>query len=230
MAKRGTMRYVPPNVLGELDNIKKTNGIKKDSHAFGKMVEFSRVGREFETMRNKFFLRDVKLFSKKKKRGSIQDVGLAMIFIFVAAIMFFVSTYGYQTYVDKAINTTAINSSNVTVTVMQESRELTERFDYVIFMLLIGFSLGIIITGWLVGGHPLFTIVYFLVLVVLVAVSAILSFVWNKVSTQAIFGNLVNDTFPITDFILANFPTYIAIIGFIGMFALFAKASSEANR
>jgi len=93
--------------------------------------------------------------------------------------------------------------------------------------LLIAFVLAIIITGWLVGGNPIFAFIYFIVLVILVAVSAIFSFTWNKLTTTALFGTLVADKFPAIDFILSNFPVFIAIIGFIGLMVMFAKPALQ---
>ena len=157
------------------------------------------------------------------KKASIQDLMLTMVIIFFAAILFFTTTHMYIKFVDKAVNTTAINSSQAAVDSFNKTKDLTSRLDYVIFALLMGMTLGIVITAWLVKAHPIFTFIWFIAMVVLVALSAIFSFVWEKISTKPIFGNLVTETFPITDFILTNFPVYITIVGFVGMMVMFAK-------
>ena len=221
---KGKVKYVPPRVLRELENIK-SNYSLSDARAFDKMADLAPVGMEFEKMRDKFVMADI--FKKRKKRGNIQDIGLAMVFIFSAVILFFVVTHGYSSFVDKAVNNTVINSSNATVTSFQETKELTSRLDYVVFALLMGFTLAIIITGYLVGGNPIFAFVYFIGIVLLVITSAIFSYVWNIISTKPIFGTLAADKFPISDFILGNFPLYIAIIGFIGMMVMFAKPREQ---
>lgn len=161
---------------------------------------------------------------REKKRGSIQDIGLAMVFLFVAAILFLTVKYSYTQFVDTATENTQINSSAAAVEVLDKTKDLTNRFDYVVFVLLVGFVLAVIITGWLVGGNPLFSFIYFIALVILVAVSSVLSFVWEKVSTKAIFIDTVAEL-PITDLIMSNFPVYITILGFVGMLVLFAKPS-----
>lgn len=156
-------------------------------------------------------------------KASVQDVGWAMVIFFVAVIAFVSVTYTYSTFVDKATNLSVVNASSAAVTSFRETKALTGRLDYVAFVLLIGFILFIIITGWLVGGHPIFMFFYALVLFIFIAVSAGLSYAWNKVSTTTIFANTVIDKFPIANHILSNFPTYITIIGFLGMFVMFAK-------
>ncbi len=160
----------------------------------------------------------------KQKKASIQDIGLTMVIVFAAAIMFLTVKYTYTEFVDKATNSTAFNSSQAAVDSLNTTKDLTDRLDYVLFILLIGLTLAIIITGWLVGGHPLFAFIYFIALIILIAVSAILSFVWEKVSTKTIFVDTVAEL-PIMDLILSNFPIYITVIGFIGMMVMFAKPS-----
>lgn len=59
------MKYVPPKMLQELDNVKSTFNIQKDSEAFDKIAEFAPMGVEIEKMRERFFLVDI---LKKKKR------------------------------------------------------------------------------------------------------------------------------------------------------------------
>lgn len=61
--------YIPPRTLEEINNIKsqyRLNGRHSQAEAFKKMSELSRVGREVETMRDKFLLADI--FGNKKKR------------------------------------------------------------------------------------------------------------------------------------------------------------------
>ena len=156
------------------------------------------------------------------RKGTVQDVGVAMVYFFVAVIVFFVVTYSYGEFVDRAVNNTVINSSAASVTAFQNSKTLTERLDYVSLVLLIGFILAIIITGWFVGGNQLFAFIYFIVLILLIVTSAILSYVWNQVSTKAMFEATLTK-FPIADYILSNFPIFITLIGFIGMLVMFAK-------
>lgn len=53
------MKWIPANVLSELDNIKTEEGILKDSRAFSKMVEHCKVGRQMDKI-------DKLLFGRRK--------------------------------------------------------------------------------------------------------------------------------------------------------------------
>ncbi len=222
----GGRKYVPHDILKELENIKMQDDIPKDSNAFREMAKYSKVGREVKTMSERLVLADIWGRKKKSRKGSIQDVGLAMVILFVMGVMFLTVKYSYVLFVDQATNITSFNSSLAAVEALDATADLTDRFDYVGFVLLIGLTLAIIITGWLVGGHPIFAFIYFIALVILVAVSAIFSFAWEQITDKAIFTDTVAKL-PIIDLILTNFPIYITIIGFIGMMVMFAKPRPE---
>lgn len=59
MTKRGQYKYLPKEVLMELDNVKLNFNIDKDSNAFRKMVDFSEIGREITINLN---------FERRKKK------------------------------------------------------------------------------------------------------------------------------------------------------------------
>ena len=161
------------------------------------------------------------------KKASVQDVGWAMIFFFTAVVLFLVVTYTYSSVVDKIKLNPKINSSQVTINAFEDTKNLTSRYDYVSVAILLGFTLGIIISGWLVGGHPIFSVMYFIFLIVIVIASNIFAYVWNTIATKPMFITTVAAKFPVSNHILNNFPVYITVIGFIGMIVMFAKPRSE---
>ena len=59
MTSRGQLKYLPKEVVEELNNIKINFNIDKDSNAFRKMVDFSEVGRELTINLN---------FERRRKR------------------------------------------------------------------------------------------------------------------------------------------------------------------
>lgn len=158
-----------------------------------------------------------------QRKGNILDVGLVMVILFVVSIIFLLSTHVFGEFSGKWTNNTIVNSSQASIDAVEDVENLLNtRFDWVGFTLLIGLTLSIIITGWLVSGNPIFTFIYFIIIVILVATSAIFSFTWEKVTDQAIFATTLNN-YPILDLILTNFPIYITIVGFVGMIVTFAK-------
>lgn len=156
------------------------------------------------------------------RKGSLEDIGALVIVIFAAAIMFIAATVGYTSFVDKAVNITAINSSQSAVDAFNTTKDLQSRYDYVVFGLLIGFTLAIMIGSWFVPGHPIFGFIYFIGLIIFIVLGLILSYAWNNISTRITFADAI-EYFPITDFILNNFGIYITIVGFLAMIIMFGK-------
>lgn len=151
-----------------------------------------------------------------------RDVLLMGVMLFALGLGFFIFHYAMNNTVDSMLATSVINSSNATVTSLEGTAALTNRLDYVIFGVFIGFLLGIIITGWFIGGHPIYMFIYFLVVMMAVVVSTVLSNVWEEVTAMTIFGTTIA-SFPITNNLLTNGPVYLAIVGIIGMIVMFGK-------
>lgn len=67
--KRPAPIWTPMSIINELESIKvekQINGGRSNSEAFRVLHERYKVGREFEIMRDRFFLQDI--FNKKKKK------------------------------------------------------------------------------------------------------------------------------------------------------------------
>lgn len=154
--------------------------------------------------------------------ASTNDVILIGVLIFGFAIGFFTIYYISTTVTTQMLAIPTINQSSATVEVLQAQSKVTSKMDYIIFGVFIGLILALMISGWFVGGNPLFMAIYFLIIIVAVTSSTVLSNVWETTSQSSIFGSTVS-SFPITNNILSNLPLYLAIIGFLGMVVMFAK-------
>lgn len=151
-----------------------------------------------------------------------QDVILVAVVLFTLTIGGFITFYASNTVVDKMINITAINSSSDAVTALQSTKTASGSIDYLTLALFIGMVLGIIITGFLVGGHPIFMGAYFLIVTVGVIISAIMANLWEDVTGASIFGSTIT-SFPIANHLITYLPYYVAAVGIIGIIVMFAK-------
>lgn len=151
-----------------------------------------------------------------------QDIIFAGIILFVLSIGGFVVFFASNTVVDTMLDMTAINSTPAAVESLQATKTASNRIDYLTLAVFIGLTLGIIITGYLVGGHSIFMAVYFIVVVIATFLSAILANVWESVTGASIFGTTIT-SFPISNHIITNLPLYVAVIGIIGIIVMFAK-------
>ena len=151
-----------------------------------------------------------------------RDVIFIAITLFTVAIGFFVVHYTINTVVSQLIVVEAINESDAAIEAISMSATISNRLDYVIFGLFIALILGLIITGWFIGGNPIFMFIYFIFIIIAVVLSMIFANVWDTVTQSSIFGSTVSH-FVLTNNILGNLPIYISIIGLVGLVVMFAK-------
>ena len=97
------------------------------------------------------------------RRGSVRDVLFVTIALFVTGFAVFVMHYTFNTVVDDMTdpNMNVINDSNATQEALKSAQAVTERFDYAVFAVFIGMVLALMITGWLIGGHPHIVVILF---------------------------------------------------------------------
>jgi hypothetical protein len=153
---------------------------------------------------------------------SAEDVIMVGAVIFALAIAFFASHFVLNTMYTSMIGNPQLNSSAQAVSVLQAGKQATNQMDYVVFGVFIALVLGIIITGWFVGGSTIFMVLYFFVWIIAVILAAVFSNTWETISQASIFGSTIS-SFPITNNIMANLPVYLAVVGFLGIIAMFAK-------
>lgn len=153
---------------------------------------------------------------------SARDVILAGVLVFVFGTAFFIMNFVFNETVDDMLEVPVINASNATAGSIGGIRNTMGRLDYLVFGLFIGLVLALIISGWFVGGNPIFMFIYFIVVVLGVVFSTIMSNVWETMSQASVFGSTVAE-FTITNNLLLNLPIYMSVIGFIGLVVMFAK-------
>jgi len=160
------------------------------------------------------------------KKASVQDVALIIVLLFSLAIVALVGKVAFSEFNARMGNITVVNSSQVTLDALDDGYNVTNKYDYVMFTIFMGLLIALIITGWLVGGNPLFTFVYFIAIVIITILAIVLSYVWNRVSTNTIFTTALAEM-PITDFMISNIHIITPVIGFIGLLVMFAKPYTE---
>ena len=156
------------------------------------------------------------------KKGSARDVLVAGILLFILGIALFIGNYAINTTVDGLLGQSGINGTNESVTALNATKEVVNKFDYVFAGFFVAIVMGVFITGWFVGGQPIFMGVYFLVNVLATLLSGILSSFWTNLSQASVFSTTVS-LFPITNQILSNLQVYVAVVGIIGLIVMFGK-------
>jgi hypothetical protein len=153
---------------------------------------------------------------------SARDVVLIGVVVFAFAIGFFILSFTTGQVFDSLKSVEAINSSDQAVAAWNGTETALARLDWAVFGIFIGMVLAILVTGFFVGGHPIFMFFYFILIVIGVILAAVLANVWENVSTASVFGTHVLQ-YNITNNLLLYLPYYIAVVGFLGVVIMFAK-------
>lgn len=151
-----------------------------------------------------------------------RDIILIGALVFFLATGFFILNNVMNKTVGTMVNSTAINQSSMAVDALEDIYNVTNKLDYVVFVVFIGLCLALIIGGFLVGGLPIFMFVYFLVVVIGVVLSVILSNVWESITTKAVLTATLA-SFPICNHLMLHLPLYISVVAFMGIVAMFGK-------
>jgi hypothetical protein len=157
------------------------------------------------------------------------DVIFTSAIIFTLAIGMFIIFFVTQTITHSLVNVAAINESTNAVNVIKGIDATNSRLDYLVFATFLALSLALIVSGYYIGGHPVFMVIYFFFIVIAVIASAILANVWEAVTTNPTFIGIATDNFPITNHLVNNLPYYMTAIGLIGILAMFAKPYNGAG-
>ena len=153
---------------------------------------------------------------------AFRDVALIGVLIFALGVGFLSLHYVFNTSVDGILSVSVVNESSDTVAALEAAQALTGRLDWIVFAIFIGLVLAMLIASWFIPGHPIFMFVYFLAVLIIVVVGAVLSNAWDTFSgTPPIDGS--KSEFGITNHLLNNLPLYLGVAGFLGMVILFGK-------
>ena len=103
-----------------------------------------------------------------------RDVVYISIILLVTALFLFIGNFLTNTVMDKALAHPVLNSSQGAVDAYNSVKTQANKLDYVYFAYFIGLFLGLMITGWLIGGNPIFMFFYVIILIFAVLISPIL--------------------------------------------------------
>lgn len=155
--------------------------------------------------------------------ATARDIVLVMVLVFSFAVAAFLIHFTVATLSDNLMNTSVINESTDAISMLEQGKDKAlDRLDYFIFIVFMGLIISIIIMGWFVGGHPIFMFLYFIVLLVTVVLSTVLSNIWVEITGLAVFGSTLIE-FGIMNNIISNLPIVMSVVGFLGMIVMFAK-------
>jgi len=105
---------------------------------------------------------------------------------------------------------------------LESGQALLLNFDYLFAVALVLLTLSLLITSFFIDAHPIFFILSMVALTIFIALAAIMSNVYDEVTTSAEL-TAARDSFPIMNFFFDNYPFYLLIVGGLAAVVIYAK-------
>jgi len=157
---------------------------------------------------------------------SARDVVLIAVVTFVLGTFCFILFFTADTITTEFMNNPTINESRGFETAMDGVGTVINRLDYFVLGVFFAFMIGIMVTSWLIGSHPIFAIAFVIVDVIVVVISTIFSYVWESTTQMAVFGTTIN-SFPILNHLMGNLGAYMAGVGVLSLVIMYSKPSGS---
>jgi cobalamin biosynthesis protein CobD/CbiB len=154
------------------------------------------------------------------RRGSFRDVFLILIVLFGLGIGTLVGLKTLDATID-AMSGTTIGENVKANESMHNVQTIAENYsDYIFMGVFFALLIGLIVTAYFAGGHPVFAIIYFIALIIMGFLAAVLQYVWEQLSGSALFITYAAEM-PLANWILTHLVAVMAGVGLVGMLFMY---------
>jgi flagellar biosynthesis protein FliQ len=169
------------------------------------------------------------------KKGGTTDIFLFLIFtitiLFICGIFIYLGGQA-TTKVHQTMDNMQFGSANTSQVIDQTFGKVNEAYQslyWISLLLIVGMIISIFIGSYLVTTKPIFFIPYIFIIIIAVIVSVGLSNAYEQViqdpTLAPTFAGFIG-----SNFIMANLPIWITIIGFVGGIIMFTRMGSRENQ
>lgn len=162
--------------------------------------------------------------NKKNKKGSIDVlITIILLFIVVGGIIFSV-------YIGNKLNAIfneKLDDENAKSVMNEGITNINKMVDWVGLALFFIVLLGVIITSFLVFNHPVFIIIYFVLLLIGIIVGAVISNTYEAIFINTNLNETAKNIMPKTTYIFQNYPYFVLFVFIISMIIIYSKGKAE---
>jgi hypothetical protein len=163
---------------------------------------------------------------KMQKRGQIMQIVFIIVLMAVLGFTLLIASKilsSFWTAVDDGgMTTAATNSTRVAFNAVPAT------FDYSMLFIMIGLTIGLVVTSFQIPSHPIFMVINFFGIFFLVWLAMTMSNMYGEMTASADSPFLVEiEQYPITAFIINYMPYICILLTLIMTVVMFAKGQSE---
>jgi len=163
------------------------------------------------------------------KKGSIQDVFLIGVLLFISAI-FFVIIFIVQNKIDTAMSPALENVSvGSSIGITTVSNVFNNSLNYLYLAVFFALLIGALIMAYMTPTHPIFYVLAIILFIGLMIISVVLSNAWQTIA--AANADTVNAVSHLSyaNYIMNNLPIVSLVIGLLMAVILFARSSGGGS-
>lgn len=165
-------------------------------------------------------------FKKMHKRGQILQIAFIAIMMVVIGFTLLIAskilTQFWGAVEDGGMTTAATNQTKAAFDTVPAT------FDYSVLFILIGLTLGLVVTSFLIPSHPIFMVINVFGMFFLVWMAMSISNMYGEMVASADSPFLVEvESYPITSFIINYLPYICVVLVFLSTVIMFAKGQAE---
>lgn len=115
--------------------------------------------------------------------------------------------------------------------VMNKWQIVWPTFDYMIVFILVGLTIGLLVTSWLIPTHPIFIVVNIFGIFFLIWLGALMSDMYGEmIQNQEEFADIISDgSFSRMNFIMNKLPWIACILIFLSTIIMYSKGRQEIS-
>ena len=173
---------------------------------------------------------DLRKITKMNKKASVADVLVWIVICFITVMFLGMWTYGFDKITDAL---TSIDSTGSSINISKHAEATfgvinskMSGLHSIAFIIMFSLALAILISNFMIKAHPVFFVVYLLVVVIAVIFSVYVSNSYMDLLGHEEIGSTLQE-FSGANFIMENMPLWTTVIGFIGAVLLFAGISRD---
>ena len=158
------------------------------------------------------------------KKGGVLDIIVWVIVGFIILMFLAVYMYGHNQLTEKLISLNIpvgeTNVSTIATNTFGQVNSGINTFRWLSFAIIFALALSILISNYLVKAHPIFFVVYFLIVIVAIIFSVFVSNAYEDLMVNELLGDTLQ-SYAGSSFIMLNLPLWVTIIGIFGAIVLF---------
>ncbi len=163
------------------------------------------------------------------KKEQVMEIAFVLFLLVSFAITAVLAAYVYYKIQDQleTVDQNAINTSEALTAYNKFGVSFT-LFDRSIMLIIVGLTIGLVITSFLIPAHPAFVIVNILGFILLVFLGAVYSNTYYAiVDTDETLKNISLVSYPMITNVMENLPWYAAMLVLVSSIAMYVKGRLE---